>query len=127
MRTEIPIEPLLTVDDVRQILPVSRATVYGLVKSGRLDTVNIGIRKTRFRRSDVAALPNSSSMGKRPPGMEARHKPERVGVLRFVASLISSSHSPRARRRHPIDGVCCVSPPGSMRLGGCAKRCGFRL
>jgi excisionase family DNA binding protein len=56
MRTEIPIEPLLTVDDVRHILRVSRATVYGLVKSGQLDTVNIGIRKTRFRRSDIAAL-----------------------------------------------------------------------
>jgi excisionase family DNA binding protein len=56
MRTEIPIEPLLTVDDVRHILRVSRATVYGLVKSGQLNTVNIGIRKTRFRRSDIAAL-----------------------------------------------------------------------
>jgi excisionase family DNA binding protein len=50
------IEPLLSVSDVAEILGVAKATVYQLVKDGRLATVDIGIRKTRFRRSDIAAL-----------------------------------------------------------------------
>jgi excisionase family DNA binding protein len=70
MMSEIPIEPLLTVDDVRHILRVSRATVYGLVKSGQLDTVNIGIRKTRFRRSDIAALIEDGPLPPRSAGSD---------------------------------------------------------
>lgn len=45
--------PLLTVADVAEILKVSRATVYSLVKDGRLRPVDLGLRKTRFRRADV--------------------------------------------------------------------------
>jgi excisionase family DNA binding protein len=48
-----PIEPLLSVADVAEILQVSKATVYALVKDGRLRPVDIGVRKTRFRRTDV--------------------------------------------------------------------------
>ena len=56
-----PIEPLLTVQDVAEILKVSRATVYGLVKSGQLHTVDLGLRKTRFRRHDIAKLVEGES------------------------------------------------------------------
>lgn len=53
-RTEsLPIEPLLDVHDVMAICKVSRATVYGWVKSGVLKPINLPVRKTRFRRSDV--------------------------------------------------------------------------
>jgi excisionase family DNA binding protein len=50
------IEPLLDVDDVRRILKVSRATIYSLVKDDKLTPVDIGVRKTRFRRSDIQAF-----------------------------------------------------------------------
>ena len=63
MKTTLPIEPLLTVEDVAGILKVSRATVYSLVKDGSLPTVEIGVRKTRFRRADIAALVEEDSHG----------------------------------------------------------------
>jgi len=47
------ISPLLTVQDVAEILQVSRATVYGLIQAGKLEPVKLGLRKTRFRRADI--------------------------------------------------------------------------
>jgi excisionase family DNA binding protein len=47
---------LLTVQDVAELLGVSRATVYGLVKNGDLQPVKLPLRKTRFREEDIAAL-----------------------------------------------------------------------
>lgn len=52
----LPIEPLLTVSDVAAILQVSRAAVYALVAAEKLPTVDVGLRKTRFRRRDVLAF-----------------------------------------------------------------------
>jgi excisionase family DNA binding protein len=50
------LEPLLTVQDVAELLQVSRAAVYALVKAKKIPTVDVGLRKTRFRRSDLAAF-----------------------------------------------------------------------
>jgi excisionase family DNA binding protein len=50
---DTPIQPLLSVQDVAEILGVSRAAVYSLVKIGQLVTVDIGLRKTRFRKADI--------------------------------------------------------------------------
>ena len=53
-RTE-PIEPLLTVGDVGDVLRVSRATVYRLKDRGDLHPITIG-GSTRFRPDDVREL-----------------------------------------------------------------------
>jgi len=62
------IEPLLDVNDVARILKMSRTTVYRLVADEPPPTVEIRLQKktgdrksgrvmkTRFRRSDIAAL-----------------------------------------------------------------------
>jgi len=46
---------LLTVNETCRELSVCRATVYGLVRAGRLPVVKIGAA-TRIRRADVEAL-----------------------------------------------------------------------
>src|SRR5262249_31498875 len=54
-------ETLLRDRDVAVRLNVSRASVWRLVKSGRLPSVRIGVGSTRFRPEDVDALINPSS------------------------------------------------------------------
>ena len=43
---------LLTIDDLRRVLQVSRGTVYKIVNSGELRAVRVGER-LRFRADDV--------------------------------------------------------------------------
>ena len=58
-----PLEPLLSVSEVRRILRISESGVYRLVRSGELSTVRIGGR-TLFAPQSVRELIASRS---RPP------------------------------------------------------------
>lgn len=50
-----PLDPLLTVADVAEVLKVSTRTVRRLIKSGALASVTVG-RSIRVRQEDLAAL-----------------------------------------------------------------------
>jgi excisionase family DNA binding protein len=50
-----PIQRLLTVDDVRDLLTISRPGLTRLVDAGELPVIRIGTR-LRFDQADVAAL-----------------------------------------------------------------------
>lgn len=52
-------EPLLTADDVAELLRVPRSTVYELTRSRRLPHIKLG-RRTLFVRSDLASWVASS-------------------------------------------------------------------
>jgi len=49
------IEPLLTANQVADLLAISRKRAYELASQGRLPAVRLG-RQVRFRRRDVRAL-----------------------------------------------------------------------
>lgn len=46
----------LTVTDAAEALRVSRATIYRMVKDGRLNPMNLGVRCTRFSRREIARV-----------------------------------------------------------------------
>jgi excisionase family DNA binding protein len=50
------VEPLLTVDDVSQILKCSRGQVYAMVAEGSLRKVPLPYRTTRFTRTEIESL-----------------------------------------------------------------------
>lgn len=50
------IAPLLTVEEVAQVLQCSRAQVYALVAEGSLRKVPLPYRTTRFTRDEIARL-----------------------------------------------------------------------
>jgi excisionase family DNA binding protein len=54
--TTSPIPSLLSVADVAEILGVKRSTVYSLVRDGKLTPVDLPVRKTKFRKADIAAF-----------------------------------------------------------------------
>ncbi len=45
-------EPLLTVDEVANLMRVSKMTVYRLIKAGHLAAIRVG-KNYRIRRSDI--------------------------------------------------------------------------
>ena len=49
-------EPLLTVDEVAEVLRCSRAQVYAMVAEGSLNKVPLPYRATRFTRESVERL-----------------------------------------------------------------------
>lgn len=49
------IEPLLTVEEVAEILRMHVQTVYVKARTGEIPSVKVGTQR-RFRRSDIAAL-----------------------------------------------------------------------
>ena len=55
LRNAEPIQRLLTVDDVRDLLTISRPGITRLVTAGELPVVRIGSR-LRFEQADVTAL-----------------------------------------------------------------------
>ncbi len=65
---------LLRVKDGAALLGVHRATIWRLVKAGRLDTVEL-LGSRRVRRADVEAL----AAGDQPAGEVARHRASVVG------------------------------------------------
>jgi excisionase family DNA binding protein len=52
----LPIEPLLTVDEVAKILKCSRAQVYALVAERSLQKAPLPYRTTRFSRNEIERL-----------------------------------------------------------------------
>jgi len=56
------IEPLLTADQVANLLAITRKRAYELASQGRLPAVRIG-RQVRFRRGDVRALIEGGGCG----------------------------------------------------------------
>ncbi len=50
-------EPLLNIEQVREILGgVARTTIYVLIDKGFLTPVDLGVRRTMFRKADVQRL-----------------------------------------------------------------------
>ena len=56
MEAKQPIEPLLDVAQVAEILRCSRAQVYAMVAEGSLNKVPLPYRATRFTRESVERL-----------------------------------------------------------------------
>jgi len=69
---EIPSGPLLlTMGEACKLIPCSRATLWRIIKSGRLPKVEIYPNAYRLRRSDILDLVNSRPF--KPSKPEARH------------------------------------------------------
>ena len=56
----------LTVDEVMEMLRMSRATVYRLVKNGKLRAYSFGGGRLRFKRSDIDSMIAESMVGPTP-------------------------------------------------------------
>ncbi|HID87447.1 MAG TPA: DNA-binding protein [Anaerolineae bacterium] len=59
-------QKLLTVDQVAEILQVSRTTVYRRIRAGVLPAVKLGHRQVRIRQEDLEAYIEAHRIGKEP-------------------------------------------------------------
>jgi len=59
-------QKLLTVDQVAEILQVSRTTIYRRIKAGELPAVKLGRRQVRIRQEDLEAYIQAHRIGKEP-------------------------------------------------------------
>lgn len=55
---------LLTFAEIRELLKISRSTLYRLIRSGRLPVVYVAPRTPRIRKEDVEALLRPSGTGR---------------------------------------------------------------
>ena len=53
---------ILTVDEVAKLLRLSKATVYRIIKEGKLNSVKFSERNTRIYRSEIDRLFNQKSL-----------------------------------------------------------------
>ena len=56
-----PEKLLVTAKQACEMLSISRATLWRMVKAGKLTTVNVYERNTRFKYSDIVKIANGNS------------------------------------------------------------------